>query len=156
MRTKASSVSRRSKASSSRSLKLEAAVKTTRLKNEMTFLERDNEIRKMQFTKEIAIAEAEERAINDALVDERKEIEVKQEPAKTLDPFAPPHIPYSPPCQSRDITEIKPKVTQITQDNPGHLPPKVPSQQQENSAANQEIKAADSQIVLPICQQSPT
>jgi len=51
----------------------------------------------------------------------------------------------------------KPKVTQINpQDNRGNLPPKVPSQQQENSAVNQEIKAADSQILLPICQQSPT
>ena len=149
MRTKASSVSRKSKASSSRSLKLEAAVKTARLKTEMTFLERDNEIRRMQL--------AEERAINNALVDECKEIEVKQEPTKTLDPFAPPQIPYSPPCQSRDITETKPKVTQINpQDNPGNSPPKVPSQQQKNSVANQEIKAADSPIVLPICQQSPT
>ena len=157
MRTKASSVSRKSKASSSRSLKLEAAVKTARLKTEMTFLERDNEIRRMQLTKEIAIAEAEERAINDALVEECKDIEVKQEPTKTLDPFAPPQIPYSPPCQSRDIKETKPKVTQINpQDNPGNSPPKVPSQQQENSVANQEIKAADSPIVPPICQQSPT
>ena len=51
----------------------------------------------------------------------------------------------------------KPKVTQINpQDNRANLPPKLPSQQQENSAVNQEIKAADSQIVLPICQQSPT
>ena len=50
MRTKASSVSRKSKASSSRSLKLEAAVKTARLKTEMTFLERDNKIRRMQLT----------------------------------------------------------------------------------------------------------
>ena len=50
----------------------------------------------------------------------------------------------------------KPKVTQINpQDNCGNLPPKVPSQQ-ENSAVNQEIKAADSQIVLLICQQPPT
>ena len=157
MRTKASSVSRKSKASSSRSLKLEAAVKTARLKTEMTFLERDNDIRRMQLTKEIAIAEAEERAINDALVEEWKEIEVKQEPTKTLDPFAPPQIPYSLPCQSRDIKETKPKVTQINpQDNPGNSPPKVRSQQQENPVANQEIKAADSPIVLPICQQSPT
>lgn len=129
MRTKASSVLRKSKASSSRSLKLEAAVKTARLKTEMTFLERDNEIRRMQLTKEIA--EAEERAINDALVEECKEIEVKQEPTKTLDPFAPPQIPYLPPCQSRDITGTKPKVTQINpQDNPGNSPPKVPTTQQ--------------------------
>ena len=157
MRTKASSVSRKSKASSSRPLKLEAAVKTARLKTEMTFLERDNKMRRMQLTKEIAIAEAEEKAINDALVDECKEIEVKQELAKSLDPFVPPHIPYSPPCQSRDITETKPKVTQINpQDKPRNSPPKVPSQQQGNSAANQEIKAADSQVVLTIYQQSPT
>ena len=157
MRTKASSVSRKSKASSSRPLKLEAAVKTARLKTEMTFLERDNKIRRMQLTKEIAIAEAEEKAINDALVDECKEIEVKQEPAKTLDQFAPPHIPYSRPFQSRDITETKPKVTQINpQDKPRNSPPKVPSQQQDNSAADQEIKAADSQVVLTIYHQSPT
>ena len=32
----------------------------------------------------------------------------------------------------------------------------MPSQQQDNSAANQEIKAADSQVVLTIYQQSPT
>ena len=108
----------------------------------------------MQLMKEIAIANAEERAINDALVEECKEIEMKQEPTKTLDPFAPPQIPYSPPCPSRDITEKKPKVTKINpQDNPGNSPPKVPSQQQENSVAN---KAADSPIVFPICQQSPT
>lgn len=77
IRTKASSISGKSRASSKRSLKLEAAVKTARLKTEMTFLERDNEIRRMQKkkkTKEIAIAEAEEKVINDALVDERKEI----------------------------------------------------------------------------------
>ena len=43
----------------------------------------------MHLTKEIAIAEAEENAMNDALVDDRKEIEVKQEPIKTLDPFGP-------------------------------------------------------------------
>ena len=79
----------------------------------MTFLESDNEISRMQLTKEIAIAEA------DALVDEHKEIEVKQQPVKTLDPFAPPHIPYSPPCQTKDITETKPKVMQINpQNNP--------------------------------------
>ena len=91
----------------------------------MTFLECNNEIRRMQLTKKIAIAKVEEIAINNALVDERKEIEGKQEPVKTLDPFAPPHIPYSPPCQSRDITETKPKVTQINPlDNPGNLPSK--------------------------------
>ena len=48
IRTKASSISGKSRASSKRSLKLEAAVKTARLKTETTFLERDNEIRRMQ------------------------------------------------------------------------------------------------------------
>lgn len=67
-----------------------AAVKTARLKAGRIILEHDNEIRRMHLTKEIAIAEAEENAMNDALVDDRKEIEVKQEPIKTLDPFGPP------------------------------------------------------------------
>ena len=40
----------------------------------------------MELTKEIAIAEAEEKAINEALIDERKEIAVKQEP---LNPSVP-------------------------------------------------------------------
>lgn len=34
----------------------------------------------MQLTKEIAIAEAEEKAIDEAVIDERKEIAIKQEP----------------------------------------------------------------------------
>ena len=71
-KTSISKTSVNSRASSGRSLKLEAAAKTARLKTEMTFLERDNEIRKMQLTKEIAIAEAEKRAINETLTDELK------------------------------------------------------------------------------------
>ena len=35
-------------------------------------------MRKMQLTKEITIAEAEEKAINEALIDERKEIAINK------------------------------------------------------------------------------
>ena len=55
------------------------------------------------FTCENEISEAEEKAMSNALVDGRKEIEVRQAPVKTLDPLVPPYIPYSPPSQTRDI-----------------------------------------------------
>ena len=142
----------KSRASSSRSLKLEAAAKTARLKTEITFVERDSAMRRMQLMKEIAIAEAEERAINDALIDERQEIEVKPEPVK-LDPLVSPFIPNLPPYQTQETAEPKPKVTPTyPQDNPSNLPPTVPLriQQRENSAVKQEISPADFQPVLPM------
>ena len=107
-KTSISKTSVNSRASSSRSLKLEAAAKSARLKTEMTFLKRDNEIRKMQLTKEISIAEAEERAINEALIDVRKEIAIKQEP---LNPSVSSFIPISTLHHARETTETKPKVT---------------------------------------------
>lgn len=55
------------------------------------------------FTCENEISEAEEKAIDNALVDEWKETEVRRAPVKTLDPLVPPCIPYSPPSQTRDI-----------------------------------------------------
>ena len=76
MKTSISKTSVNSRASSGRSLKLEAVAKTARLKMEMMFLERDSEMRRIQLTTEIAIAEAKERAINEALIDERKEIAI--------------------------------------------------------------------------------
>ena len=57
-RSKRSSISQKSKASSACSLRLEAAIKTTRLKAEMSFFERDNELRRMHLLRDIAIAEA--------------------------------------------------------------------------------------------------
>ena len=65
------------KTSSSRSIKLQAAARTARLRTEMEFFERDNEMRRNQLLKDIAIAEAEERAIKEALENERQE-EIKQ------------------------------------------------------------------------------
>ena len=146
-KTSISKTSVNSRASSGRSLKLEAAAKTARLKTEMTFLERDNEIRKMQLTKEIAIAEAEERAINEALTDERKEIAIKQEP---LNPSASSFISISTLHHARETTETKPKVTPAcAQDNPDNSPTMVPAQtqQRENFAIKQEINPANSQPI---------
>ena len=68
MKTSISKTLVNSRASSGRSLKLEAVAKTARLKMEMMFLERDSEMRRIQLTMEIAIAEAKERAINEALI----------------------------------------------------------------------------------------
>ena len=91
--------------------------------SEMTFVERDSEMRRMKLMKEIAIFEAEEKAINDALIDERQEIEVKPELVK-LDPLVPPFIPNLPPYQTQETTETKPKVTPTyPQDNTSNLPP---------------------------------
>ena len=92
MKTSISKTSVNSRASSGRSLKLEAVAKTARLKMEMMFLERDSEMRRIQSTTEIAIAEAKERAINEALIDERKEIAINQEP---LNPSVSSFIPIS-------------------------------------------------------------
>ena len=60
----------RSRASSARSLRLEAAAKSARLKMEMEFLERKNEARRLKLFKEIAIADTEENAIKRALQEE--------------------------------------------------------------------------------------
>ena len=57
---------------SSRSIKLQAAAKTARLKAEMNFFERGNELRRNQLIKDIAIAKAEEQAIKEALKEERQ------------------------------------------------------------------------------------
>ena len=148
-KTSISKTSVNSRASSGRSLKLEAAAKTARLKTEMTFLERDNEIRKMQLTKEIAIAEAEKRAINETLTDERKEIAIKQEP---LNPSVSSFIPISTlhHARARETTETKPKVTPAcAQDNTDNSPTMVPvqTQQRENFAIKQEINPANSQPI---------
>jgi len=72
-RSKRSSISQKSKASSARSLRLEAAIKTTRLKAEISFSERDNEVRRRHLLRDIAIAEAEEQAIKEALKDKQNE-----------------------------------------------------------------------------------
>ena len=113
----------------------------------MTFLERDSEIRRMQLTKEITIAEAEERVINEALIDERKENAIKQEP---LNPSMSSFIPISTLHHARETTEKKPKVTPThAQDNTDNLPTMVPVQtrQRENFAIKQEINPANSQPI---------
>ena len=110
----------------------------------MTFLERDSEIQKMQLTREIAIAEAEEKAINEALIDERKEIAIKQE---SLNPSVSSFIPISMLHHTRETAETKPKVTPThAQDNPDNLPTMVPvqTQQRENVAIKQEVNLANS------------
>ena len=90
--------------SSRRSIRLEAATRTARLKAEMTFLERDNEIRRIQMMKDIAIAEAEEKAIKETL-EQEKLAEMKQNPSIKLDPTVSPFIPKLPqdsPQENRD------------------------------------------------------
>lgn len=99
-RSKSSLVSGKS---SSRSIRLEAAARTARLKAEMTFLERDNEIRRIQMMKDIAIAEAEEKAIKET-IEQEKLAEMKQNPPIKLDPTVSPFIPKLPqdsPQESR-------------------------------------------------------
>ena len=108
---------------------LEAATKTARLKTEITFLACDSEIRKMQLTKEITIAETEKKGINGALIDERKEIAIKQEP---LNPSVSSFIPVSTLHHTRETAKTKPKVTPThAQDNPDSLPTMVPVQTQQ-------------------------
>ena len=86
-------------------------------------------MRKMQLTKEITIAEAEEKAINEALIDERKEIAIKQEP---LNPSVSSFIPISTLHPTRETAETKPKVRPAhAQDNPDNLPTMVPVQTQQ-------------------------
>ena len=92
------------KTSSSRSIKLQAATRTARLKAEMEFFERDNEMRRNQLLKDIAIAEAEERAIKETLENERQE-EIKQNTSIKLDPSVPSFVPKLPPLQPEDARE---------------------------------------------------
>ena len=106
-----SSYSRRSetsiasgKTSSSRSIKLQAAARTARLKTEVEFFERDNEMRRNQLLKDTAIAEAEERAIKETLENERQE-EIKQDASIKLDPSVPSFVPKLPPLQPQDTRE---------------------------------------------------
>ena len=51
-------------------LKVKATAKPARLKAEMDFLDKETEVRRLQLAKEIAIANAEERAINQVLDEE--------------------------------------------------------------------------------------
>ena len=61
----------------------------------MTFLERDNEIRRIQMMKDIAIAEAEEKAIKET-IEQEKLAEMKQNPPIKLDPAVSAFIPKLP------------------------------------------------------------
>ena len=76
-------------------MKLEAAARTARLKAEMTFFKRDSEMRRFQLMKDIAIAEAEERAIKETLEQEQHD-EIKQKTSIELDPSATPFVPELP------------------------------------------------------------
>ena len=70
----------------------------------MTFLECDNKIRRIQMMKDLAIAEAEEKAIK-VTIEQKKPAEMKQNPSIKLDPTASPFIPQLPqdsPQESRD------------------------------------------------------
>ena len=58
------------KTSSSHSIKLQAVARTARLKTKIKFFEHDREMRCNQLLKDIAIAEAEERAIKETLESE--------------------------------------------------------------------------------------
>ena len=103
----------------------------------MTSLECDGEIRKVQLTKEIAIAEAEEKAINEALIDERKQIAIKKEPLNSL---VSSFIPISTLHHTRETAETKPKYTPThAQDNPDTAT--------GNFAVKQEINLTNSQPV---------
>lgn len=64
-----SCASERSKGSA-RSLRVEAAAKSARLRAEMEFLNEETEVRRLQLMKDIAIANAEERAIKQVLDEE--------------------------------------------------------------------------------------
>ena len=94
------------KTSSSRSIKFQAAARTGRflIRTEMEFFERDNEMRRNQLLKDIAIAGAEERAIKEALENERQE-EIKQNTSIKLDPSVPSFVPKLPPLQQQDTRE---------------------------------------------------
>ena len=70
----------------------------------MEFCERDNEMRRNQLLKDIPIAEAEERAIKEALENERQE-EIKQNTSIKLDPSVPSFVPKLPPLQQQDTRE---------------------------------------------------
>ena len=61
----------------------------------MTFFERDSEIRRVQLMKDIAIAEAEEKAIREILEQERQD-EKEQKTSIKLDPGASPFVPKLP------------------------------------------------------------
>ena len=52
-------------------MRLEAAAKGARLKTEMEFLDSENELRRLQLIKEIAIADAEESAMKNMIDEER-------------------------------------------------------------------------------------
>ena len=70
----------------------------------MEFFERDNEMRRNQLLKDIAIAEAEDRAIKETLENERQE-EIKQNTSIKLDPSVPSFVPKLPPFQPQDTRE---------------------------------------------------
>ena len=104
----------------SRSLRLEAAAKSARLRAEMEFFERDNEIRRLQLMRDIAIASAEENAIKEIL-DEEIAAKQPENTAKQPENTAKgPEITAKPQEPESQLPEMKFKLDPST-------PPFVPS-----------------------------
>ncbi len=125
--------------SSSRSIRLEAAARTARLKAEVTFLERDNEIRRIQLMKDIAIAEAEEKAIKETL-EQEKLAETKQKSSIKLDPSASPFIsksPHNSPQENRVDTNLAIKGERDHIDTKPILPTPITQDQNTNDLSHE-------------------
>ena len=97
---------RSSRSRSSNSLRLEAAAKSARLKTELKFIEKEREIREFQLRKEIAIAEAEEKAMKE-LIDDAAEAPVKAE--ETKKEFSAIEEPKLSPHASAFIPDVEPR-----------------------------------------------
>ena len=96
----------------------------------MEFLECDNEMRRNQPLKDIAIAKREERAIKETLENERQEI--KQNTSIKLDPSVPFFVPKLSPLQPQDTRENR--------ENLDRKPP-VPTREKSDTAIKEENSA---------------
>ena len=70
-------------------MRLEAAAKGARLKTKMEFLNSENELRRLQTIREIAIADAEESALKNIFDEETGEFKIERETKFKMDPRPP-------------------------------------------------------------------
>ena len=96
-------------------MRLEAAAKGARLKTEMEFLDSENELRRLQLIKEIAIADAEESAMKNILDEERGEFKIEKPKKPNLKWIHVPHggsfRKMNPPKHQKSTFQIRTEAT---------------------------------------------
>lgn len=120
----------RSSVNSVHSKRVEAATRKAKLEVEMKYLEQDLEIRRIQLTKDISLASAEEDAMKRILEEDKKSIRGRKsisedkekenhgsdvKPSK-LDPCMPSFIPKGSANSGPSVTKESPEVTHKTKD----------------------------------------